>query len=500
MQSAKYCQRILLTVLLLICVAASSLPAAHAQEGPIQEMRAFWVDSSNPGFLNPAEVDELINNVVRANANTVIVQMRRHGDAWYNQSFEPRSALPQLAPPEVFDPLAYLLERAHAQGVSVHAWLVVSVACRTTDPLWGHPDHVCTSHGPAVSDPERWTTATYSGRQVGDLDFGHPSAIHYMENVVQHLLLSYPSLDGIHYDFIRYSGSSYGYNQVSLDRFRSAYGLPPNYRPVPSDFAWSQWRRDRMTELVRRLYIRVKAIDPTVQVSAATITWGGIGSYTPDDWPNSAAYAQVFQDWRAWLEEGIIDFAVPMHYFTEGSERTRNWYDGWLAWDRAHTGQRAIVPGTGAWLNTPEEGIAQIQRALATDAEGRRLSGVSLYSYNQPFANSNFEWRRNYMDMLRSTVFAQPAQAPVWPWIANPTRGHLQGMASIDGQIIGDAKISLIRNGVWVRDITASVDGWYGVVELEPGNYSVIIHHPSDGRTAQIDGLWVGPGAVTSGP
>lgn len=487
----------LLLIVGLVAVLPSMTPASQAQPQPIEQMRAFWVDDANPGFRNHPQVDELVENVVRANANTIIAQMRRHGDARYNNSIEPRAADPRLAPAEEFDPLAYLIEKAHSRGIKVHAWLVVTVTCRDRDRLRGHPQHVCTAHGPGVSDPERWTTATYGGQQIGDLDFGHPGAILHMESVVQHLLRNYPGLDGIHFDFIRYSGQAYGYNRVSLDRFNRAHGFAPNNRPAPGDALWSQWRRDRMTELMRRLYIRSKEINPQVQVSIAAITWGGIGSYTPDDWPNSAAYNTVFQDWRAWLDEGIIDFALPMHYFEEGTPRTRGWYDGWLDWGRINTGRRAIVAGTGAWLNSREQGIAQLQRALTPDGGGRVLSGVALYSYDQPFAGSNPERRREFMDQLRATVFAEPARVPVWPWIANPTTGHLQGMATIDGQVVSDAKVSLIKDGVWLRDLAASYDGWYGAVDLEPGAYTVVVHGPND-RTVPYE-VFVRPGLVTNG-
>ncbi len=482
----------------LMVTLSTSAIVTQAQPAPLQQMRAFWIDSANPGYRNHPQVDELVANVKRANANTIIVQMRRHGDSRYNNSIEPRAIDSRLAPAEEFDPLAYTIEKAHSEGIKVHAWLVVTVTCRPYDPLWGHPQHVCTRHGPNVPDPERWTTATYQGAQVGDLDFGHPSAIHHMESVVQHLLQSYPSLDGVHFDFMRYSDVEYGYNRVSLDRFNQAYGNAPNYRPTPNNAAWGQWRRDRMTELMRRLYIRSKAINPRIEVSVATITWGGIGSYNPNDWPNSAAYSRVFQDWRAWLAEGIMDFALPMHYFEEGKEQTRNWYNGWMEWDRVNTGRRAIVSGMGSWLNTREQGIAQAQRALTPDAQGRTLSGVAFYSYNQPYAGSSFEGRREFMDQLRNTVFAQPATAPDWPWIAYPSTGHLQGIAIIDGQTIADARVSLFKEGNWVRDISASYDGWYGTVDLDPGTYTILIQ-AGDGRSVQHD-VYVQPGLVTSGP
>lgn len=472
---------------------------ASAQTTPIEQMRAFWVDSSNPGFLNHAEVDELVANVARANGNTIIAQMRRHGDSWYNNSLEPRAALASLAPADQFDPLAYLITKAHERGIRVHAWLVASVVCRRTDRLYGHPGHVCTSHGPDTRGTDRWTTETYGGEQVGDLDFGHPGAVVYFEQVVQHLIQNYPNVDGIHLDFIRYGDRAYGYNQVSLDRFRRLNGLSASYRPLPGDPLWSQWRRDRVTEMVRRVYVRSKALNPKIEVSIAAITWGGLGSYSPDDWPNSSAYSTVFQDWKAYLEEGIIDFAVPMHYFEEGVPRSRDWYNGWLAWDREHTGRRAIVAGTGAWLNTDSQGISQIQRALTPDAQGRALAGVSLYSYDQPLAGGGFERRRQFMDQLRESVFAQPAQAPNWPWVYTPWLGHLQGIAAVDGETVSDSRVSLVKDGTWLRDVPTGYDGWYGAVDLEPGTYDILVKHPTSGKEAWYT-VVIEAGRVTNGP
>lgn len=418
----------------------------HAPDAPPpglgnMQMRAIWVENGQVGLHTPQEIDELVNNMVRANANTIIAQVRRHGDAMFNRSIEPRFRHPNLAPAEVFDPLAYLLEKAHAANLKVHAWMVISVVCQGNDQR-GHPQHVCTHHGPGTADP--WTTADYYGNQIGGLDFGHPAVAPYMEMIVQDMLKNYPTVDGVHYDFIRYGDVSYGYNGASLSRFREAHGLPSTYRPLPHDWLWGQWRRDAITNLVRRLYIRIKQIDPTIEVSMAAITWGGNGNQ--GDWQNSAAYSTLFQDWRAWLEEGIIDFAVPMHYFQEGVPQHRAWFDQWLAFDRQHAYNRAIVPGNGAWLNTAQQNLDQINRALSPDEAGRVLPGIALYDYNTPMIGTTFEGRRQFMDLLRSTVFASPAQAPEWPWITNPTKGHIQGIATdANGVTIPNALVGLIR-------------------------------------------------------
>ena len=66
-----------LSALLLLFVLA---PAdSRAQDSP--ELRAVWVDAFHEGIRSPAEADELVAAARRANLNTLIVQIRRRGDA-----------------------------------------------------------------------------------------------------------------------------------------------------------------------------------------------------------------------------------------------------------------------------------------------------------------------------------------------------------------------------------------------------------------------------------
>jgi uncharacterized lipoprotein YddW (UPF0748 family) len=550
-------------------------PPEHGQ------MRAFWVDNADPGMYSREQIDTLIEHSTAININTLFAQVRRHGDAMYTSDLEPR--FPGLPPAEAFDPLAYLLERAHAAGIKVHAWIVVSVVCQGNDQA-GHPMHVCTHHGRDASNREKWITTTYDGEDVGYLDFGHPAAITHMERVVEDIVTRYPQLDGIHFDYIRYGDKDHGYNAVSLARFREAHGLPADYRPTPSDAAWSQWRRDNITRLVRRLYIRSKAINPQLEVSAATITWGGDGSFYEEqlseeaaseersnetspqhfgrikklvqqvyrgaqsgaeppaavpapaeapppedksigtnDWRHSAAYRRVFQDWRAWLDEGILDFAVPMNYFDEHVAENHTWYNNWQQWNRVpeNSGKRAIVTGLGGWLNNSATNISQIQRALLPDEQGRTSYGVALFDYNEPLADSTWYRRSLYFDLLQQSVFATPAPPPTWPWVATPTTGHIQGVATIRGSVVPGAEVmvvpvpqqrtptrsvpplqngwSLLLGGAeWRTDTTAYADGWYGMVELAPGSYTVLVRDPHDQSRVAVYAVQVQAGTVAT--
>jgi hypothetical protein len=75
-----------------------------------------------------------------------------------------------------------------------------------------------------------------------------------------------------------------------------------------------------------------------------------------------------------------------------------------------------------------------------------------------------------------------------------PTTGMVQGIATIDGQAVADARVSLLREGTWVGDLQAQYDGWYGAIELQPGNYTVVIQ---SGDRQNVLETTIQPGQVT---
>src|SRR2546428_5944235 len=109
--------------------SALTLPSASPtpSEAPIvygpSEYRAMWVDAFNDGMKSPAQVEKLVADAHRGNLNALIVQVRKRGDAYFNQRDEPRAT--DILGPQEFDPLAYLIQLAHdsTPRIEVHAWL-----------------------------------------------------------------------------------------------------------------------------------------------------------------------------------------------------------------------------------------------------------------------------------------------------------------------------------------------------------------------------------------
>jgi uncharacterized lipoprotein YddW (UPF0748 family) len=120
--------------------------------------------------------------------------------------------------------------------------------------------------------------------------------------------------------------------------------------------------RASVTALVREIARTARAQRPGIAMSAAV-------------WSHAdRAYLALHQDWRAWLEDGLLDFAVPMTY-------TRD--DRLLRYQAEHFAglpiAKRIWVGLGTWLfaRDPERALAQIQ--IVHDAG---LADVSLFSYD----------------------------------------------------------------------------------------------------------------------
>jgi len=117
-----------------------------------------------------------------------------------------------------------------------------------------------------------------------------------------------------------------------------------------------------------------------VKLSGALICFGG-GPASAADWELTSAYRSVFQDWREWIVKGYLDLAVPMNYDSDWCARQKGWVGRWLAFEKDSGFANRVVIGVGAFLNYPEDTLAQIRRVLSTSTGGNRVLGVAIYSY-----------------------------------------------------------------------------------------------------------------------
>jgi uncharacterized lipoprotein YddW (UPF0748 family) len=492
------------------------------------EIRALWVDAFRDGFKTPAQVDKLIQDSINANINTLFVQVRRRGDAYYNKSIEPRTEDPDLAPG--FDALQYLIEKAHANQIEVHAWLNTLVAWNRPLPP-KDPNHVWNLHGSRATDKEtwvsyyrvydaarkRWSDKLYSSYY---LDPGNPAVVDYTTAVYLNVVKNY-DVDGIHLDYSRYADKEWGYNPTSVARYNAQYGTTG--LPAPDDLNWGQWRREQTANLMRKIYVNAIAIKPNLKVSSAVITWGE-GPVQEGDWEKSRAYIQVYQDWRGWLQEGIVDIAIPMNYYSELNADQQNWYNHWIEWEKDHQYGRQIVIGPGIFMQYIEQSLEQIRRAQEPSALGNKAAGVALFAYGasnlyssddykdsvasrgftrQPyrFVPESNDWffhllsqGGGYVDPVLNQhidtkpVFPERTVVPDMPWKSHPVKGYLMGnLSDTNGRIYDHVKVivdgldrlpaqsSNIPDLGFHREVYTDGSGWYGLAEIPPGHYQITV-------------------------
>jgi uncharacterized lipoprotein YddW (UPF0748 family) len=459
--------------------------------GP-DEYRALWVDAYHDGIKSRQQIDELIETARAGNFNALILQVRRRGDTYYPSSIDP------WAPDAVrgFDALAYAIERAHTFGIEVHAWA-------TTLAIWGGdtpttaPDHVFNQHGRGTSGRDYWLATSSGGEELPDdgvyyLDPGHPDAVDYTVAVYAELASRY-ALDGLHLDRVRYPWQNWGYNPTALARFQAQTGRKD--RPDPDDAEWLQWRRDQVTALVRRVYLVSTSANPRLRVSAALSAAGSPpGSSAP--WQTRTPYTHQLQDWQAWLEEGILDLGVPMIYRDEDTSAGE--FDGWIEWVKDHQSNRGVLVGSALYLNAVEESIAQWRRARLPSKASNRALGISGYSYATP--SDDGAQRRDLANLAVTGVFTQPASTASIPWKDDPALGHLMGTLTpslacrppLDGQ-------TLTLSGPETRTMRADASGWFGAVDLPPGQYLLTTKILTPSRVINVP-LTVVPGTVTEQP
>jgi uncharacterized lipoprotein YddW (UPF0748 family) len=464
------------------------------------EFRALWVDAWHDGIKNPEQVRGLVETARAGNFNALVVQVRRRGDTYYPSVLDPWA--PDADP--TFDALGYLIQVAHAAGIEVHAWATALAIWNATTPP-AAPEHIFNLHGPGAEGRDYWLMTNSTGAEVAGsvyyLDPGHPDVADYTVAAYAELAASY-DLDGIHLDRVRYAWQDWGYNPASVSRFQAETGRAD--WPVPADEEWLQWRRDQVTSLVRRIYLTVIGIDPDLTVSAA-LSAAGSAPHASLPWETRTPYTHHLQDWPAWLEEGILDLGLPMNYRDEDTDALD--FDRWIAWEADHQYDRAVVIGTGLYKNAIEDSLAQMRRVRQPSVQGNQPLGLCGNSYAAP--NDSGMPRRAFVNAVVTGVFTQAATSPALFWKGTPTQGHLMGkltrasarsvlaapLPAQTGPCLSLASYPLALTGPQNRALSADGSGWFGAVDLPPGEYQLTVDLLSGGATIS-QSVSVSPGVV----
>lgn len=284
------------------------------------ETRGMWI--LRDSMVETATIDSAIIYAYRSGFDKVFLQVRGRGEAFYQSEIVTNHSSVN----EDFDPLEYATRIGHALGLEVHAWMNVYI-------LWSSrrvpedPKHIYHTH-------KEWTEANHFSKMDWRIDLSsppapnwegvylaptHPDVNPYLRTVFNEVIQNY-DIDGIHLDYVRYQDDFYGYNPDGRNEFEKIYNIDPmsivrgiistrfGWEQTEVDSittAWNSFRQDKVTELVQYIRSDIEVSGKPIQLSAAVK-------------PNLiTASSRWLQNWKPWLENGLVDFVIPMNYYKD---------------------------------------------------------------------------------------------------------------------------------------------------------------------------------------
>ncbi len=409
----------------LVANAQDAAKIAAPVKSPPNEVRALWVVRTT--LTSKEKIKTMVESAASAGFNTLIVQVRGRGDAYYRSQWEPRAAALKDQPAD-FDPLAVTLAEAKRKGLKVHAWINTNLLANL-DELPTAPEHIYNArpewlavpravaaslYNMAPSDPRfRAAVVEWSKANRGELEGvyvspAHPAVREHIYSIWIDILSRY-DVDGLHFDYVRFASPDFDYSRASLERFRAwleprlsmperrlletALKTDPLAAAASYSEQFADFQREQVTSLVERIYHGVKKRKPGLTVSAAVFA------------NDENAHTRRFQDWRRWLSMGVLDVACPMAYTTD-TETFRKQIE--VAVAAAKPSGRRVWAGIGAYRVPAESAIEKINAARAAGADG-----IILFSYDFTINKGALNPEGDYLQRVRRGAFDEaspPAQ------------------------------------------------------------------------------------------
>jgi len=346
-------------IFLLVCFLFS-LSLALAQDKAVLSKDVFrrgvWVSvfSAKKILYTKDGVNNLIAQCKKAKINEIYLQVFQSGNAYYDSRIIDKSKYDEMVKAAGMDTLDLLLREAQENNIKVFAWInVLSLGKNDkADILKKFGSSILTRDQylrPSKTEANTELDKYYLREDQIFLEPGDPRIEEYILTIINEIINRYSLISGVHLDYVRYPspvpfvpgsrfknfGLTYGYGVKNIDRFRDKTGLNVLETLNNEDeyLAWDNWKRQQVTDLVRKIsnLVKVKSADLLVSCAVIPLT--------------ERAYSNAFQDWSAWLEDGLIDYAVLMDY-TKDNQFAKEVVKSALG----HRGKGKIYIGMGLFL------------------------------------------------------------------------------------------------------------------------------------------------------
>lgn len=164
------------------------------------KVRGVW--SGPDEFDTQPEADSLIARCQRAGINTLIPDVMYKNNVY----FKSKNFKGNVVANDQYDPLGYLIKKAHAVGIKVQAWSCVYYITAPKEEMVGQTIDKDAAFGVLLTP-------------------AHPEVNPYIESVIKEMLAY--DVDGIHLDYCRYWNAAFDYSEAARKGCRAKLGFDP---------------------------------------------------------------------------------------------------------------------------------------------------------------------------------------------------------------------------------------------------------------------------------
>lgn len=359
--------------------ATATTARQYTVESRAMESRAAW---HRPTETSPAQVDATVKAMHDAGLNQLYLET-----FWGGTTIYPSRIAEQNPAFAGWDPLAAFTAAAHRYGIELHLWMHTFFVGYDAE---GGP-------GPVVRDHPDWLVKDRSGAVRSSTEPGYyfldpsvPDARRWLIDLFTESVNEY-HVTGLQLDYIRYPsqgtglGQTSSYNDLARAAFRGKYGADP-LGLTPADALWTTWQ-DWETANVSSFVHDVRAALPAGTVLSSAL----------ESADNAANIAKFHQDFAGWVDDGLLQVAVPEVY-TTGVQDVAQQAAAYVG----QVGTRAFAPiGLApSYLGAPPDTeVGEVVAARAAGSTGQ----------------SHFVWKSltpDYQAALARSVYRLPAKDP----------------------------------------------------------------------------------------
>lgn len=329
------------------------------------EVRGVYVLAADRGYQNPAQMQELMNDLRDGEFTRVYMEARTVLGVSYSSAIE--ESLPTISP-TFPNPLRDLRTRMNGQ---VRVIAVINVLPAYAAVTGARPP----ARNPVGRFPD-YAMQSLEGRDIAPdnvihLDPGHPQVVQYLAAIIREVDASVAP-DGYLFTGVRYPGRDWGYSEGAINDFRSVVG--GSGPPPADDPVWSAWRRDRLTQLLRQLRNAVIATRPGASIGVE-IEIEGAAPANYDQYINTTTYRDHMVDWIGWAREGAVNELVFRVHERVGPDNTLR---SWVVFGGTNRYNATAVFSLAGYMNFSNQFGRQIETVRS------RGLGTLLYHYASP--------------------------------------------------------------------------------------------------------------------